>query len=83
MLLRGDHMKIKKWFKENYWVGERPVAIKSLLYTFLFVALWSILNSYDWEITKVMKYAFTIWFVGSLSYLMARKTEEEKQKKSE
>jgi len=59
-------MKIK-----SYWSGETPVLIKSLLYVFLIVGGWGILNSYDWEIGYILKQTFIIWFTGILSYYLA------------
>jgi len=59
-------MKLK-----TYWSGETKVLIKSLLYVFLMVSGWGILNSYNWGIGYILKQTFVVWFTGTLSHYLA------------
>ena len=63
---------IRRWLEEPCWIGSRMIALKSLLYVLFMVGIWSVLNSYHWSVFYIFKETATIWFVGSLSYILAK-----------
>lgn len=58
--------------KEIFWTEDTPTLAKSLLYVFLMVGGWSVVNSYNWSLVYVLKETLTIWFVGGLGCVLAR-----------